>query len=155
MFSLFASEKPQPKAAEVAIKKISSISATQLSRFEKLPQNQRYALIGAASLGGLSLLWAVTGSSKATRKPPVPSPRRSLLPDLSPEEAGELPYHPAALPGARDVDSPFGSIRVYEFGPRDGEKVLLVHGISTPSIALTDLAHKLVGRGRRVMLFGR
>ncbi|KAI4929298.1 uncharacterized protein J4E92_004962 [Alternaria infectoria] len=153
MFSLFASEKPQPKAAEVAIQRVSNITATQLSRFERLPKVQRYAIIGAASVGGLSILWALTSSSKAARRPPIPSPRDSLLPDLSPEDAAELPYHPAALPGARDVDSPWGTIRVYEFGPRDGEKVLLIHGISTPSIALTDLAHKLVGRGRRVMLF--
>jgi hypothetical protein len=155
MFSRFASEKPQPKAAEVAIQKITSISATQLSRFERLPKAQRYAIIGAASLGGLSLLWALTGSSASARRAPIPSPRHTQLPDLSLEEAGELPYHPAALPGARDVDSPWGSIRVYEFGPRDGERVLLIHGISTPSIALTDLAHKLVAKGRRVMLFGR
>jgi hypothetical protein len=154
MFSLFASEKPQPKAAEVAIQKISNISATHLSRFERLPKVQRYAIIGAASVGGVSLLYALTRSSKSARRPPIPSPRDSLLPDLSPEDAADLPYHPAALPGARDVDSPWGTIRVYEFGPRDGEKVLLIHGISTPSIALTDLAHKLVGRGRRVMLFG-
>ncbi|KAI4690918.1 uncharacterized protein J4E88_002391 [Alternaria novae-zelandiae] len=153
MFSLFASEKPQPKAAEVAIQRVSNITATQLSRFERLPKVQRYAIIGAASVGGLSILWALTSSSKAARRPLIPSPRDSLLPDLSPEDAAELPYHPAALPGARDVDSPWGTIRVYEFGPRDGEKVLLIHGISTPSIALTDLAHKLVGRGRRVMLF--
>lgn len=154
MFSLFAGEKPQPKAAEAAIQKISTISATQLSRFERLPQAQRYAIIGAASVGGLSLLWALTALSKPARRPPIPSPRESLLPELSDEDAADLPYHPAALPGARDVNTPFGSIRVYEFGPRDGEKVLLIHGISTPSIALTDLAHKLVGRGRRVMLFG-
>ena len=154
MFSLFASEKPQPKAAEVAIQRVSNITATQLSRFERLPKVQRYAIIGAASVGGLSILWALTSSSKSARRPPIASPRDSLLPDLSPEDAAELPYHPAALPGARDVDSPWGTIRVYEFGPRDGEKVLLIHGISTPSIALTDLAHKLVGRGRRVMLFG-
>jgi hypothetical protein len=155
MFSVFASDKqPPPKAAEAAISKISTLSATQLSRFERLPKVQRYAIIGAASVGGLSLLWALTASSKSARRPPIPSPRHSLLSELSPEDAAELPYHPAALPGARDVDSPFGSIRVYEFGPRDGEKVLLVHGISTPSIAMTDLAHKLVGRGRRVMLFG-
>lgn len=155
MFSRFANDKqPAPKAAEVAIAKISNISATQLSRFERLPKIQRYAILGAASVGGLSLLWALTSSSKPAKRLPIPSPRRSLLPDISPEDVAELPYHPAALPGARDVDSPFGSIRVYEFGPRDGEKVLLIHGISTPSIALTDLAHKLVGRGRRVMLFG-
>lgn len=134
--------------------KISTISAAHLSRLESLPKAQRYAIVGAASVGGLALLWALTASSKPARRPPLLSPRHSLLPDIAPEDAAELPYHPAALPGARDVASPFGSIRVYEFGPREGEKVLLIHGISTPSIALTDLAHKLVGRGRRVMLFG-
>lgn len=47
----------------------------------------------------------------------------------------------------------YGSIRVYEFGPEDGEKVLLVHGISTPCITLSHIAHGLVARGCRVMLF--
>ncbi|KAF1939119.1 alpha/beta-hydrolase [Clathrospora elynae] len=153
MFSLFASEKPQPKAAEVAIQRITSISTNSLSRFERLPKAQRYLIIGAASLGGLSLLWSISASSRFYQRPPIPSPKQTLLPELTSEEAGELPYHPAALPGARDVDSPYGSIRVYEFGPRDGERVLLIHGISTPSIALADLAHKLAGKGRRVMLF--
>lgn len=51
--------------------------------------------------------------------------------------------------------SQYGSIRVYEFGPEDGEKVLLVHGISTPCITLALIAHGLVKRGCRVMLFVR
>lgn len=42
---------------------------------------------------------------------------------------------------------------MYEWGPEEGEKILLVHGISTPSIALADLGHKLVRKGHRVMLF--
>lgn len=49
-------------------------------------------------------------------------------------------------------------MRVYEFGPESGRKVLLLHGISTPCIALTGLAHGLVSRGCRVLvldLFGR
>jgi hypothetical protein len=70
------------------------------------------------------------------------------------EELAQLPYPPDALPGARDVDSPYGTTRVYEWGPEDGPKVLLIHGISTPSIALADLAHRLVAKGYRVMLFG-
>lgn len=69
-------------------------------------------------------------------------------------QLGQLPYPPDALPGARDVDSPYGPTRVYEWGPHDGPKVLLIHGISTPSIALADLAHRLVARGFRVLLFG-
>lgn len=64
-----------------------------------------------------------------------------------------LVYLPDLLPGARDVDTPYGSIRVYEFGPETGEKVLFVHGISTPCVTLMPIANALVGRGYRVMLF--
>ncbi|KAF2653948.1 alpha/beta-hydrolase [Lophiostoma macrostomum CBS 122681] len=83
----------------------------------------------------------------------IPSPLATLLPHLSEEGLKSLPYPPDALPGARDVDTPYGCMRVYEWGPEKGHKVLLIHGISTPSIALGKLAHNLVERGCRVMLF--
>ncbi|OTB18515.1 hypothetical protein K445DRAFT_315347 [Daldinia sp. EC12] len=83
----------------------------------------------------------------------VSSPRTTTLPTLSEKETLALPYPLDALPGGRDVETPYGSIRVYEWGPEDGEKVLLVHGISTPSVALGDLGHEFVGKGCRVMLF--
>ena len=83
----------------------------------------------------------------------IPSPAQSLLPKLSPEEARSLPYPPDAYPGIRDVASPYGSLRVYEWGPEDGRKVLLVHGISNPCIALGAIAHGLVDKGCRVMMF--
>ncbi|KAK5084073.1 hypothetical protein LTR70_008053 [Exophiala xenobiotica] len=82
-----------------------------------------------------------------------PSPRKTLLPNLTEAERLNLPYPPDALPGARDVDSPYGTFRVYEFGPEDGRKVLLVHGISTPCLALGGVAHTLAEKGCRVMLF--
>lgn len=44
-------------------------------------------------------------------------------------------------------------MRVYEWGPEDGRKVLFVHGISTPCLALGGLANALVEKGCRVMLF--
>ena len=82
----------------------------------------------------------------------IPSPVKTLLPRLSAEEAANLPYPPDAYPGARDVESPYGSLRVYEWGPEDGRKVVLVHGISNPSVALGAIAHGLVDRGCRVIL---
>ena len=85
----------------------------------------------------------------------VSSPAITLIPRLKKEEQDELPYPPSALPGARDVETPYGNIRVYEWGPEEGRKVLLVHGISTPSVALAKMARALVKRGHRVMLFGR
>ncbi|KAF2192717.1 alpha/beta-hydrolase [Zopfia rhizophila CBS 207.26] len=107
---------------------------------------------GAASLGIFFFLYSIR--SLGSKEPEViPSPRETLLPRLSKEEIKNLPYPPDALPGARDVDSPYGSIRVYEWGPLNGEKILFIHGISTPSIALGGLAHKLVEKNCRVMLF--
>ncbi|EKV07803.1 Alpha/beta hydrolase family protein, putative [Penicillium digitatum] len=81
------------------------------------------------------------------------SPRSTVLPGISESENRQLPLPTDALPGARDVASPYGSIRVYEWGPEDGPKVLLVHGITTPCISLGGLAHALADRGCRVMLF--
>lgn len=129
------------------------IMTSQWSRFRFLAP-QIY-LIAGASLGGLLLLRHVSTSLRTDRFKTILSPRDSILPKLLAEEVEELPYPPDALPGARDVDSPYGSTRVYEWGPADGERILLIHGISTPSIALSDLAYKLVAKGCRVMLFGR
>lgn len=81
------------------------------------------------------------------------SPHARIQSSLSDEENRQLPLPNDALPGARDVASPYGSIRVYEWGREDGPKVLMVHGITTPCIALGGVAHALVDRGCRVMLF--
>ena len=83
----------------------------------------------------------------------IPSPLKGLLPKLSPQEVASLPYPPDAYPGIRDVASPYGNLRVYEWGPEDGRKVLLVHGISNPCIALGAIAHGLADKGCRVMMF--
>ncbi len=123
-----------------------------LGRF-RLSAPQLY-LVAGASLGGLLFLRHVSSSLRADKFRLHASPRETSLLQLSGDELNKLPYPPDALPGARDVDSPYGSIRVYEWGPEDGEKILLIHGISTPSIALSDLAHKLIAKGCRVMLFG-
>src|SRR5271156_2676462 len=73
----------------------------------------------------------------------IQSPREQLLSTLSEDALGKLPYPPDCLPGPRDVNTPYGSIRVYEWGPEDGRKVLLVHGVSTPCVALGAVAHGL------------
>ena len=91
--------------------------------------------------------------NKRLRREVVPSPRSHVLDNLSTAELARLPYPLDSLPGARDVQSPAGSIRVYEFGPENGRKVLLIHGISTPCLALGGVAHGLAEKGCRVMLF--
>lgn len=115
-----------------------------------------YVIAGAASTAAFIAYQSYNRSAKQARqKAVIPSPLTTLLPKLSVEEQRMLPYPPDILPGARDVDSPYGSIRVYEFGPENGRKVVLLHGVSTPCISLAGVAQKLASRGCRVMLFGK
>lgn len=66
-----------------------------------------------------------------------------------------MAYPPDALPGARDLETFYGTMRVYEWGPVDGAKVLFVHGDATPCLVFSKIAHGLVDAGYRVMLFGQ
>jgi len=118
------------------------------------PRLPFYLSAGAASLCLLLAARSVQSQGKRnTSDHVVPSPLKSL-PQLSAEEFNKLPYPPDLFPGARDVDTPYGSIRVYEWGPENGRKVLLIHGISTPCLSLGSVAEKLVDSGCRVMMFG-
>lgn len=83
------------------------------------------------------------------------SPRTTLLPNLTEGQKKSLGYPPDALPGARDVSTPYGSMRVYEWGDPNGRKVIMVHGDATPSPMFGPLAEILVAGGCRVMTFGK
>ncbi|KAK8048912.1 hypothetical protein PG994_010642 [Apiospora phragmitis] len=87
------------------------------------------------------------------RKQILPGPLTTSLPYLTKDEIKDLPYQPDHFPGARDVETPYGNIRVYEFGPEDGRKVLFIHGISTSCMTLSDIANGIAAKGCRVMLF--
>ncbi|KAK7188696.1 hypothetical protein DPSP01_012121 [Paraphaeosphaeria sporulosa] len=115
--------------------------------------SRTYLFVGAAALGTLVFLKSIGTSTIPTGPHIIPSPKDTLLPNLTAEEVNQLPYPPDPLPGRRDVSSALGSTRVYEWGPEDGRRVILIHGISTPSIALANIAQKLVDRECRVMLF--
>lgn len=68
--------------------------------------------------------------------------------------ASTPPYRMDEFPGGRQVRTAYGTIHVFEWGPEDGEKVVLLHGIGTPCIALGDMAREFVAKGCRIMLFG-
>lgn len=94
-------------------------------------------------------------SSKAmAQRRAIPSPRDTLLPSLSNSQAAGLPYPPDFLPGARDADTPYGVMRIYEWGPDDGRKVIMIHGDTTPGPMLGPIAQDLAKAGSRVMVFG-
>jgi hypothetical protein len=145
---------PAATPAKAPAISLPSISISGISR-SKLPDlHHPYVQIGAASVGTLLVLGTITSALRSAPSTIIPSPVQSKLPQLSEEEIQQLPYPPDAVPGGRDVNSPYGTVRVYEWGPEDGDKILLIHGISTPGIAMADLARKLVRRGCRVMMFG-
>lgn len=111
------------------------------------------AVLAAAACVSLYLL------IRPSLSPQTKSPKTDIVrvkdrsgADPDPEKAA--PYPPELFPGGRDVDTVYGTIKVFEWGPEDGDKVLLVHGIGTPCIALGDMAWELVRKGYRVMLFG-
>ena len=111
--------------------------------------------IGCGTVSSI-LIYRLAKSSNPSRQTPrtIPSPRDTLIPFISSKEALDLPYSPDLLPGARDVGTQYGTMRVYEWGPEDGQKVVLVHGDTNPAPMLAPIAHALVARGCRVMMFG-
>ncbi|KAH0444668.1 alpha beta hydrolase family [Colletotrichum camelliae] len=114
------------------------------------------AAVAAATLliRGPAASTVIAPSPGRDRRKTARSPRWTVLPRLSTLARDELPYPPDVFPGARDVDTPYGNLRVYEWGPEDaGERVLLLHGIGTPCLALGGVAGEFVRRGWRVMTF--
>ena len=85
----------------------------------------------------------------------IPSPRSTVLPFISTAAAAKLPYPPNIFPGSRDVDSPYGTFRVFEWGPVKGKKIVLVHGDTTPCPVFASIASLLVRKGCRILTLGK
>ena len=109
-------------------------------------------IVGSIAVSAGLLLKPIFGRGQR-KKPWIASPRDYVSALVPANEVRKLPYPPDALPGGRDVQTPYGSIHVFEWGPEDGEKVLLIHGIGTPCVAFSNMAEELVRQGYRVMLF--
>ncbi|KAK5943458.1 hypothetical protein PMZ80_004465 [Knufia obscura] len=134
------------------------MSTTDLLSRHNLNFNLYLLTASAIFASGFALHSLLSQSQKPSASgtdqfPITRSPRHTLLPHLTAPQRSALPYPPDALPSPRDINSPYGTLRAYEFGPEDGRRVLLIHGISTPCLALGGLAHALVERGCRVLLF--
>ncbi|EEY17901.1 conserved hypothetical protein [Verticillium alfalfae VaMs.102] len=89
---------------------------------DHLPSRLLAPVVAVTAVGLTAYLYlrpALIRDPSAT-KPPAParSPKWTVLPSLSTLQRDELPYPPDLLPGGRDVDTPYGSLRVYEWGPK-------------------------------------
>ena len=93
----------------------------------------------------ITLLRLYRTSSRPLKEPYEPPP-------LLPGAEGEESFRPFA--NAKDVRTPYGVLRTYRLGSADADrKVLLLHGISTPSIAFKALATSLASKGAYVLCF--
>jgi pimeloyl-ACP methyl ester carboxylesterase len=128
--------------------------STALPRLSLPSRKDLYIALTAPAIAYLTTQLIRNLLATTTGTPPRPhihhAPPTRLL---TAHEEATVPYPPDALPGGRNVATPYGRIRAYEWGPARGRKVLFVHGISTPCIALARLAKQLVRRGCRVLLF--
>ncbi|KAI6043741.1 Alpha/Beta hydrolase protein [Pisolithus marmoratus] len=56
-------------------------------------------------------------------------------------------------PGGAYVSLPHGRVRYWLMGPEDGDKVVLIHGLSIPAIVWKNVAPVLASHGYRVLLY--
>lgn len=112
------------------------------------------AVLGTTLVAAASIYALLRSPGGSLLPVAIPSPRTDLE-KLTKQEISRLPYPPDLYPGGRWVNTPYGVIRVYEFGPETGRKVVFVHGIGTPCCVARDLMWELVEEGGcRVLIFG-
>ena len=125
-----------------------------MSLFSSFFNSMIFGFLAVVIASAALIRWPLSSNKPPTSRRKIASPRETLLPRLSARQVASLPYPPDLLPGARDVETLYGVMRVYEWGPEDGMKVLMIHGDTTPAPMLGPIAIQLVDKGCRVLLFG-
>jgi hypothetical protein len=116
-------------------------------------------IIGSIILSATGFYFAKLTTIWTRRKPqalilrsPLATYSRSNSEDSSKLITKDNPYPLDSFPGGKNVESPYGTMRVYEWGPETGRRVLLIAGVTTPAVAFAKLAPRLVSDGCRVMM---
>ncbi|EAU82658.2 hypothetical protein CC1G_12426 [Coprinopsis cinerea okayama7 len=86
-------------------------------------------------------------------KPPAPIHVHSSLASLPPTSKTWSIYPEDIYPGGAYADLPYGRVRYWLLGPENGKKVVLIHGLSIPSIIWKDVAPSLASNGYHVLLY--
>ncbi|KAG6333007.1 hypothetical protein ID866_6084 [Astraeus odoratus] len=85
--------------------------------------------------------------------PPTPPIIHSSLSSLPQSCSSWSVYPEDYYEGGAYVTLPYGRVRYWLLGPEEGSKVVLIHGLSIPSIVWKEVAPVLASRGYRVLLF--
>ncbi|KAH8092510.1 alpha/beta-hydrolase [Cristinia sonorae] len=75
------------------------------------------------------------------------------LSSLSKESRSWQIYDEDFFQGGAYVSFPYGRVRYWLFGPEEGTRIVLIHGLSIPAIIWKDIAPQLAARGFRVLLY--
>ncbi|KAG8708349.1 hypothetical protein FRC08_018936, partial [Ceratobasidium sp. 394] len=62
-------------------------------------------------------------------------------------------YPPDVFGHGHSVDLPKGRVKYWLLGPEDGKRVVLIHGLSMPSLIWKPVAHQLAKTGFRVLIY--
>ncbi|KLO08642.1 alpha/beta-hydrolase [Schizopora paradoxa] len=87
---------------------------------------------------------------------PLPPEPLAIHPSLAslPQDSRSWKIYPEDFfEGGQYASFPFGKVRYWLMGPKNGEKVVLVHGFSVPSIIWRDVAPQLASKGFRVLVY--
>ncbi|ESK84499.1 alpha beta hydrolase [Moniliophthora roreri MCA 2997] len=85
--------------------------------------------------------------------PPEPLQIHESLASLPSESRSWTIYPEDFYEGGNYVSLPFGRMRYWLFGPEDGIRIVLVHGLSIPAFVWQFVAPELANRGFRVMVY--
>ncbi|KAH7887293.1 Alpha/Beta hydrolase protein [Phlebopus sp. FC_14] len=85
--------------------------------------------------------------------PPSPPLIHSSLSSLPRSSSSWSIYPEDYYEGGAYVTLPHGRVRYWLAGPEDGRKIVLIHGLSIPSIVWKDVAPVLASHGYRVLLY--
>ncbi|KIY68414.1 alpha beta-hydrolase [Cylindrobasidium torrendii FP15055 ss-10] len=101
-------------------------------------------------------LWTIYHQLQRSDLPERPRKARpglgSLPQDVRTNIVDKL-YPEDIFPGGGYADLPTGRVRYWLFGPEDGKKLVLVHGLSIPAPMWRLLAPRLAEAGYRVLVF--
>lgn len=122
----------------------------------------KHLVLGAASLIATFQLYRTFSTIFANTKPTkhtngfsvqVERGLGSLDPDSELGKGANEVYPPDAFEGGSDVRLPNGRVKYYLLGPEEGEKIVLVHGFSSPCLVWRELGTSLANAGFRVLMY--
>ncbi|KAI8367583.1 Alpha/Beta hydrolase protein [Radiomyces spectabilis] len=94
-------------------------------------------------LGGVAVIFAFLLRGHPTTRQTLPSLKENPHPN----------YMPDFYPNGTDLHLPMGTMRYWMFGNPKGQRVVLIHGISTGSAVYSNLARFMANSGYHVLVF--